>query len=200
MGQWSGTLLTVANWSAGPRDLQVRADLPQGLNDLRPERDAPLHAVSLEREALLPVHVDPVVALRLRPVLQALEVLAHLALHPGKGAERLDVDRAEEVPHVRTVLVHVCPTAKRGRGERRAQQLHRQREAVALVAGELLALAAEREDSAAAAVLEIVEHLARGGRPVALRVDGPSPGHRLPEAVVHPQLSPRDDRRGGVGD
>src|SRR5439155_10436719 len=53
-----------------PRDSQIRSDLLEVLDDLGIERDARLPMLVHERETLLPVHIDPLLSMGLRAVLE----------------------------------------------------------------------------------------------------------------------------------
>src|SRR5437016_12187672 len=109
-----------------PRDSQIRSDLLEVLDDLGIERDARLPMFVHEREALLPVHIDPLLSMGLRAVLELPREAARVPPQFVYRAERRGTERHEERPHVglflnRVHLEYARRTAEHASGDRSHQ-------------------------------------------------------------------------------
>src|SRR5438552_14979211 len=71
-----------------PRESQIRSDLLEVLDDLRIQRNPRLPMFVHEREALLPVHIDPLLSMGLRAVLQLPREAVHVPPEFFDQAER----------------------------------------------------------------------------------------------------------------
>src|SRR6266567_4544062 len=186
--------------SRGPLDANLLRDFLQALDYLRIQRDAfrseRLHA----GEALLAVHVDPLLSLGLRAVLQLPREAVHVSAELVEGPEGARIEGHEKVPNVGALLVCVDPKARRGAAQDAAQDVDHEGEAVAFVTAEVLAFAAEGEEAAAESLREGIQDAGGVGRAPARLVDGPSVGNRGSGSVVHLDLAARDRRRGHVED
>src|SRR2546430_377075 len=137
-----------ARWNrltASPGDPEVRSDLLEVLDYLRIERDAGLPVFVHEREALLPMHVDPLLAMGLRADLQLPREAVHVPSEFVERPERGGVDRHEKVPDVGLLLIRVDLESGRRATEHAAEDVDHEGQAVSLVASEFLALSAEWE-------------------------------------------------------
>src|SRR6266704_1832826 len=189
-----------ARRSPGTGDAQVVPDLLQLLRHLRTERDSFLAVRLRAGIALLSVHVDPILALGFRALLQLARESVHVPLELVERPEGRGVEGHEEMPDVGPLLVGVHLQPCRRAAQHAAQDVDHEGEAVALVPTEVLALASEREEAAAESGGECLQH-PRGVRRTASRlINGPTVRDRLPQPVVDLDLAPRHGRRRHVED
>ena len=134
------------------------------------ERDALASAPLLALPLRLPGHVDAILSLRLRRVLQRLEEIVHVGLERGEVTESCDVDRAEEMSDVSAGPVRLAPgphIREAGAGQDPGQDIHHDGEAIALVAAQFPRSAERREEA------RLVGHVRISGR-LPLVVERPS--------------------------
>src|SRR6266545_4656648 len=181
--------------SPGPGDAQVDPGFPQLLRHLRTEGDAFLALFLGAGIALLPVHIDAVLSLGPRAILELSRKSVHVPPEFVERPEGRRVEGHEEMPDVGPLLVGVNLQARRRAAQHAAQDVDHQGEAVALVPAEVLALASEREEAAAESGRERLQHprgirFPRGCRPrpcPAARSTSPcrgrtrSPSSRVPQ-------------------
>src|SRR2546426_5637336 len=129
--------------------LEKKNDILEAVDAFRIQRD-PFFAELLHAgEALLPVNVDPVLALRFRTVFQLSSASIHISPALVDRPKRRRIEGHEEVSHVRLLLVRVDLQSRRGSAQHAAEDVDHERQAVSLVTAELLAFAAQRQEAAA---------------------------------------------------
>src|SRR2546425_4325668 len=153
----------VANGSSGdasgsPRDAEVGSDFLETIDDFRIQGDPFFAELLHPREALLSVNVDPVLTLRFRAVFQLACQPVHVPPELVERPERGRIEGHEEMSHVRFVLVRVDLQSRRGSAQHTAEDVDHEGEAVSLVTAELLAFTAERQEAAAEALREGIQH------------------------------------------
>src|SRR5437667_1215727 len=134
-----------------PGDAEVGADFLERLDDSWVERNPFFSEFLHADEALFAVHIDPLLPLGLRAVLQfsgeAVDVPAELV----ERTERARVQGEAEVADIGPSLVRVDLQSRRGATEDAAQDVDQEREAVSFVAAEVLAFSAEGGEASAEA-------------------------------------------------
>src|SRR5439155_6628582 len=104
-----------------------------------------LPVIHQPREALHTVHVDAVLAMSLRAVLELAGEAVHVPPELVEGPEGRGIEGHEEVADVGPLLVGVDLESGRRAAEDSAEDVDHQGEAVALVASEVLSFAPEGE-------------------------------------------------------
>src|SRR2546425_5556751 len=150
-----------ADRSGFPRHTEIRPDFLQAIDALCGEWDALLSEPVHARVTLLSVHVNPLLALGLRAVLQFPREPIHVSSEFVERSEGRRIEGEEEVPDIGPLLVGVHLKARRGAAEDAAQDIDQEREAVAFVAAEVFAFATEGEEAAAEALREGVQDAGR---------------------------------------
>src|SRR5207247_9284396 len=90
-----------------PGDPDLAADLLHRFHDRGGERNSFPLVLLHPCKALLTMHIDPVLTLRLRRVLQLPRKTIHISLEVGQRTKRGRINRHEKVPDVRLRLVKI---------------------------------------------------------------------------------------------
>ena len=146
------------------------------------------------------MHIDSLLPLRLRAVLQFSGEAVHVPAELVERTERTRVQREEEVPDIGPLLVRVDLQPRRGAAEDAAQDVDQEREAVSFVAAEVLAFSAEGEEAAAEALRQSVQDARRIRGASSGFIDRPTVWNRFPRAVIHLDFPARNRGRGHVED
>src|SRR6266704_6892354 len=175
----------------GPGNPDLAAHLLHRFHDWGCERN-PFPPVFLHPcKALLTVHIDPVLTLRLRRVLQLTRQTIHVRLELVQGTKRSGINRHEKMPHIRLRLVNIHTKTRRRAAQDPAEHIHHQSQPVALMPRMLLPLAAQRQDPTTKPSRQCVENHVRIRSSPPRRINSPARGHSLLQTIINLQFSPR---------
>jgi len=171
--------------------------------DLLLQRHALLLVFFVEFVLFLAMDIDPAGPLGFGRGFEPVDEIIHLVLKHLHLDEILDVEGHEKVGHLRRLVFaeralavdHVGVGAS---GEDSAEDVDQEGHAVALVAAEEFALAAEGENAAPAAAGHVLQHLGRARGHPAAGIDRPAFGQRFFEPVIDFQLAPGHHRGGHI--
>src|SRR5437016_11882255 len=96
-----------------PGDSDLAADLLHRFHDRAGERNSFPPVLLHPCKALLTMHIDPVLTLRLRRVLQLPRKTIHISLEVVQRTKRGRINRHEKVPDVRLRLVNIHAKTRR---------------------------------------------------------------------------------------
>src|SRR6266516_1623356 len=116
-----------------PGDPDLAADLLHRFHDRGGERNSFPPVLLHPCKALLTMHIDPVLTLRLRRVLQLPRKTIHIPLELVQRTKRGRINRHEKVPDVRLRLVNIHAETRRRTTQDAAEHINHQSKPVALV-------------------------------------------------------------------
>src|SRR5947208_16176108 len=91
-----------------------------------------------EREALLPVHIDPLLSMGLRAVLQLPREAVHVPPEFVERAERRGIERHEEMPDVGLFLIRVHLESGRRTADHAAEDYDHVGQPISLLVSDVL--------------------------------------------------------------
>src|SRR5213592_3110489 len=116
-----------------PWNSDLAADLLHRFHDRGGERNSFSPVFLHPCKALLTMHIDPVLTLRLRRFLQLPRKTIHISLELVQRTKRGRINRHEKVPDVRLRLVNIHAETRRRTAQDTAEHIHHQSKPVALV-------------------------------------------------------------------